>query len=84
VKVIVATSGFGVGIDYSAVRVVIKFGFPYSFVDLLQQSGRAGRDGQAAKHILPGVNRHHGIKDEEDPFSVWKAVRYWHAECKGI
>ena len=45
-KLICATSGFGLGIDYSHVRVVFFWGLPYDMESFAQQSGRAGRDSQ--------------------------------------
>ncbi len=41
-----ATSAFGMGIDYPAVRAVTIFGGCYGFLDVIQQFGRAGRDGE--------------------------------------
>ena len=56
-KIMVATSGFGVGIDYSSVRMVVCFGMPYSIEDMVQQFGRGGRDGARSEAILlPLVN----------------------------
>lgn len=50
--VMVATTAFGLGIDYPAVRLVIHFGFCYSVSDLYQGAGRASRDGRGASHVL--------------------------------
>lgn len=49
--VMVATSGFGAGIDYSAVRYVAILGLPkYGEVNkVYQEAGRAGRDGCPAR-----------------------------------
>lgn len=33
-KVIIATSSFGVGVDYDRVRVVINYGIPYEQIDI--------------------------------------------------
>ena len=51
-KVLVATSAFGVGVDDPNVKLVYMCGLPYSFLDYLQQSGRAGRGGASATTIL--------------------------------
>lgn len=51
-NVMVATSAFGVGIDDGSVRLVVMIGLPYSLLDYLQQSGRAGRDRKPARALL--------------------------------
>lgn len=43
-----ATSALSVGFDYAHVRIVYHLGCPHSMTDLVQESGRAGRDGQFA------------------------------------
>ena len=47
-KVMIVTSAFGLGVDYSPVRNVICFGLPYSLEDFMQVTGRAGRDGRSS------------------------------------
>ena len=52
-RVIVATSAFGEGVNVPDIRDVVLYHFPYSDVDFNQMSGRAGRDGHpAAIHLL--------------------------------
>jgi superfamily II DNA helicase RecQ len=49
---IVATSALGAGIDIPDVRCVIHVGCPKNLRDFVQESGRAGRDGQQATSIV--------------------------------
>ena len=48
----VATSAFGLGIDYGHVHDVICFGLPYSLEDYVQQIGRARRNGNPSSAVL--------------------------------
>ena len=45
---VAATSAFGMGVDIPDIRYVAHLSLPPGLMDLAQQSGRAGRDGQAA------------------------------------
>lgn len=55
VKVVVATSAFGEGVDFSDIRHVIKYHLAFNLTTFNQQCGRAGRDGAAAViHLLFG------------------------------
>lgn len=54
-RIIVATSAFGEGIDLPDVRDVVLYHLNFDFTEFNQQAGRAGRDGNEARiHLLFG------------------------------
>jgi single-stranded-DNA-specific exonuclease len=55
-RVVVATSAFGEGIDLPDVRHVVLYHLNFDFTEFNQQAGRAGRDGaDASIHLLFGA-----------------------------
>jgi single-stranded-DNA-specific exonuclease len=54
-RVVIATSAFGEGIDLPDVADVVLYHLNFDFAEFNQQAGRAGRDGAPAKiHLLYG------------------------------
>ncbi len=51
-SIMVATTAFGMGVDLDTLDLVIHFNMPLSLTDFMQQSGRAGRNGQKAHCVL--------------------------------
>ena len=52
IRVVTATSAFGMGVDIPDIRLILHDHLPTNMIDYVQQSGRAGRDGETAYALL--------------------------------
>lgn len=65
-RILCATSAFGLGIDKRDVRFIIHNSMPRSLTEYLQEAGRAGRDGHAAECVI--------LYDFNDQFRILRAI----------
>ena len=58
-RLIIATSAFGLGIDIPDVRQIVHWGLTSTVEEYVQETGRAGRDGLSVQAIIiiPGKGR---------------------------
>lgn len=63
VRVVVATSAFGMGVDHGSIRAVCHLGMPGSLEAYVQESGRAGRDGEPARCTLIRLPRDRDVQE---------------------
>ena len=74
--VMVSTSLLGCGIDVDGVQVVYHFLTPWSVMDFVQESGRAGRGGKPAESYVFASEREREQVEPEDRFGK-KIMRDW-------
>lgn len=68
-RVIIATTAFGLGIDCPDIRKVIHWGPPSDVDQYAQEAGRAGRDGLPAEAVLLYTKKRH-IKEKMQEYGV--------------
>lgn len=52
IRVVIATVAFGLGINIKDIKTVINYGLPLTLEEFVQESGRAGRNGDLSESIL--------------------------------
>jgi ATP-dependent DNA helicase RecQ len=91
--VMIATSAFGLGVDKPDIRYVVHYNVPGSLEAYVQEAGRAGRDGLAARCILLwlpedlDVQRHflsEGPATRSQIKKVVDGLAAWTAESKPV
>ena len=92
--VLCATSAFGLGVDIPDIRLVIHDYLPDSLIDYIQQTGRAGRDGETARCILllepnelvskAAIEKRAKDKFKRNPFKRWRKLRKKRRELRHV
>ena len=77
-RLIIATCAFGLGIDCSDIARIIHWGPPNTLEELVQETGRAGRNGMPSKAILyygkPGRHVDKSMKEYGENSSICRRI----------
>jgi superfamily II DNA helicase RecQ len=79
---IVATSALGTGVDFPGIVFVLHVGMPWAMIDFAQESGRAGRGGEAVDSVIlveEGEVERRAAKDS-DSIDVWAMAAFINAK----
>jgi superfamily II DNA helicase RecQ len=63
-RVVIATTAFGMGIDCQDIRCIYHWGPPSNLETYAQETGRAGRDNLTSNAVLLFGNLHRFVEDE--------------------
>jgi len=64
-QLVIATSTFGLGVNIPNIARIMNWGLPSTLEDLVQETGRAGRDGSQVEAILYARDTGKCVKDNE-------------------
>ena len=87
-KVMVCSSLLGCGIDVEGVTTVFHYGTPWSILDFVQESGRAGRGGHPSTSIVfAAIDERESEDGDGDDLHGRQTMREWvlqQSECRRI
>ena len=66
----IASSAFGLGVDIPDISRIINWGLPHSLEDLVQETGRAGRNGSQAQAISSAMKASKLVQEYAENKSV--------------
>ncbi|XP_061169985.1 bifunctional 3'-5' exonuclease/ATP-dependent helicase WRN-like [Saccostrea echinata] len=72
IRVIVSTNALGMGVDFKDLHSIILFGPPHSILEVVQEIGRAGRDGEKSVSLLL-YNSHHLARCDPEVKKLFKS-----------
>ena len=84
-RVLVATSAFGMGVDYPDVRAIVHFQAPGSLEAYYQEAGRASRDGNPGRCVMlfgaADLVTQRRLSDGAGSGATSGATSHWHEEA---